>query len=224
MKILFNIGATVFIAACLFGSAQAGPFDDMFFTPPGLAKKPDGKPPGQNKDKDKDMPPPGACVAKPEDNAGPKGRSGKSHTAHVNFSMVDEFFEPLDAKELPWGRMTYFWVGPAFDFVFNAHHFEPDGDDVVDYILTYQPEPFESAGVICLGDGFVNDEGDIHIANSVELEGNLPAEGDEAENGATLALVNAEDVNCEDGIMDPWIPENYLFTTSPVIFENTNLP
>ena len=75
MKILFNIGTTVFVAACLFGSAHAGPFDDMFFTPPGLAKKPDGKPPGQNKDKDKDKAPAGACVAKPEDNAGPKGRS-----------------------------------------------------------------------------------------------------------------------------------------------------
>lgn len=242
MQHFFRLSAVALLGTFVIGVAQAKPPLDIFggnFTPPGQnadfvppgqdlgfippGQNPDFIPPGQNEDDDEISAPPGACVVS---NGGPDGRAGKSHVAHVNYSMVDSATgDFIDDETSPWARMTYFWSGAAFDFVFNAHNFTPvaEPDGLPDYVLTYQPEPMPSAGVMCLGDGEVNDEGDIHIANSVELDSNLPAEEDTAEEGASLVLVVAGDVDCDTGEMTVWEPENYLFTTSSVVYEDTNL-
>lgn len=159
--------------------------------------------------------PPGLCRG---DDEGPEGQAGRSHIAHLNFFPRDP--ETGDRiEDGPWGRMMYTWKGPEFRFVFNAHELEPEGE----WTLTYQPEPTPSPGVVCLGNGVVNDEGDLHIKNSVELNGNLPMPDDESEEGALLVLVNSADVDCELGEMLSFLPEEYLFGDALIKYVDTDL-
>lgn len=149
--------------------------------------------------------------------SGPSGQAGVSSIAHVNFSQVDAEGEFLE--EGAWARMMYRWRAPVFDFVFNAHELAPDDE----YTLTYQPEPFPSPGVICLGTATVNEEGDLHLEDAFDIDTDLPALYDENEEEATLALVVAAHVNCETGDMSDWTPEEYLFTEEGIIYVDSDL-
>lgn len=159
--------------------------------------------------------PPGLCGTEGE---GPEGQSGRSHVAHLNFSQRDpETGDPLE--DGAWGRMMYFWQGPTFDYVFNGHEL-PAG---VEYELTYQPESEgETSSAICLGGGVVNEDGDLHIAESVELDGDLPMPEDANEDGAMLVVVLAEDVDCESEEMLTFLPEDYLFGNSLAKYVDTD--
>lgn len=158
--------------------------------------------------------PPGLCGT---DSEGPEGRAGASHIAHLNFSQRDEEGEVVDDGAT--GRMKYTWSGPTFDYVFNGHELEP-GDE---FTMTYQLEPVGESGAICLGSGTVNDEGDLHIKNSIELNSDLPMADDESEDGALLVAVVSEDVDCELDSMDAYIPEDYLFGNALVEYRDTDL-
>lgn len=159
--------------------------------------------------------PPGQCRT---DGEGPDGQAGRSHVAHLNFSQRDpETGDPVD--DGAWGRMMYFWQGPTFDFVFNGHEL-PAG---VEYELTYQPESEGgTSSAVCLGGGIVNEDGDLHIAESVELDGDLPVPEDASEEGAMLAVVLSEDVDCESEEMLAFMPEDYLFGNSLVKYIDTD--
>lgn len=158
--------------------------------------------------------PPGLCGT---DSEGPEGRAGASHIAHLNFSQRDEEGDVVDDGAT--GRMKYTWSGPTFDYVFNGHELEP-GDE---FTMTYQLEPVGESGAICLGSGTVNDEGDLHIKNSIELNSDLPMADDESEDGALLVAVVSEDVNCEMDSMDAYIPEDYLFGNALIEYRDTDL-
>lgn len=158
--------------------------------------------------------PPGLCGTESD---GPPGRAGASHIAHLNFSQRDAEGEPVDDGS--WGRMKYTWSGPTFDFVFNGHELEP-GDE---YEMTYQLEPVSENGALCLGSGTVNDEGDLHIKNAIELNSDLPMEGDESTEGALLVAVLSADVNCEADEMNTYLPEDYLFGDVLIEYEDTDL-
>lgn len=158
--------------------------------------------------------PPGLCGT---DSDGPEGRAGASQIAHVSLSQRDEDGELVD--DGGWGRMKYVWSGPTFDFVFNAHELEP-GDE---YVLTYQVEPVGENGVLCLGSGTVNEDGDLHIRNSVELNADLPLSEDESDDGALLVAVRAEDVDCETDSMTNFEPEDYLFTDTLIEYRDTDM-
>jgi len=164
------------------------------------------------------------------DGSGIQSVAGKSHVAHAMLKMIDENGDFLSDDGLPWARMMYFWHGPTFDFVFNGHDFAPNPDGetsgAYDYVLTYQPEPMPAAGVICLGEGTVNGGGNLHIADSVELDSDLPPGVSEVDPGddelpvATLVLVPTADVDCELGEMLQWLPEDYLFSTAVRYFDS----
>lgn len=158
--------------------------------------------------------PPGLCGI---DSSGPEGRSGASHIAHLNFSQRDEEGETVE--DGAWGRMKYVWSGPTFDFVFNGHELEPD----VEYTMTYQLEPVGENGALCLGTGTVNEEGDLHIKNSIELNGDLPMPADESEDGALLVAVVSEDVDCEMDDMISYLPEDYLFGNALIEYRDTDV-
>jgi len=123
--------------------------------------------------------------------------------------------------------MKYNISGPEFDFVFNGHGLVP-GDD---YTLIYYPDPWPVNGLICLGSGTVNEEGDIHIAASVDT-GDLPAVEDENyPEGAKIFLVLSDDVDCENQGMTNWTgpwPGNtvginiYLFEGEQITFDDTD--
>lgn len=159
---------------------------------------------------------------------GPSGPHGKSNKAHL-------YLFEKDAADPAWpivpggafGKMQYNQSGPTFDFVFNGHRLEPG----YEYTLLYYPDPWPGENLICLGDGTVNEEGNIHIQASADT-GDLPAEGDENAlldpPGAKIWLVLSADVNCE-GIEDPyspaqmtgWNPAEYLFEYDLITFDYT---
>lgn len=194
--------------------------------PPAWAGPPNepGPPPhaGDNGDDDEDDEEddegvPDFCSSGPNP-GGPNGQSGLSSIAHLNFSQTDPDTggEPEDGS---WGRMTYRWIAPVFDYVFNGHAL-PEG---ADYTLTYQPEPFPSDGVICLGTGTVNEEGDLHLEDAFNLDTDLPAAYDENEDEATLALVIAADVDCEAGTMNNWDEDAYVFAEEGMFYVDSDL-
>lgn len=160
---------------------------------------------------------PDFCTGGPQP-GGPNGQAGMSSIAHLNFSQQDpDTGEPIE--DGAHARIMYRWIAPLFDFVFNAHELEP-GDE---HTLTYQPQPLPSVGVVCLATGVVNDEGDLHLQDAFELDSDLPADYDENEDEAILALVDTADVNCENGEMTAWMPENYLFGNEGMFYVDSDL-
>lgn len=148
----------------------------------------------------------------------PNGSAGNSNIAHLYlFEKDPATWEIVEGGA--WGKMQYKLSGETFDFVFNGHNLEPG----LEYILIYYPDPWPGIGLICLGNGIVNEEGDIHIAASVNT-GDLPAPYDEnIENGAKIWLVLSSDVDCRNQEMIGWHPTDYLFEYDLIIFDSTTL-
>ena len=148
---------------------------------------------------------------------GPNGQAGNSNIAHLYLyeKSGDPDWEILE--DGAWGKMKYNMSGDEFDFVFNGHGLEPG----LDYTLIYYPDPWPGEGLICLGEGTVNEEGDIHIAESKDT-GDLPADGDEAPlGGAKIWLVLSDDITCDDQF-DGWNPTEYLFEGDVITFDDTD--
>ena len=160
--------------------------------------------------------------------APPSGQAGKSNTAllYLYQKTCDNTDDWPIVAGGAWGKMKYNISGPEFDFVFNGHGLVP-GDD---YALIYYPDPWPGNGLICLGSGTVNEDGDIHIAASV-VTGNLPDAGDaNFGDGAKIFLVLSDDVDCEGHVMTNWTgpyPGNleglniYLFEGELITFTAT---
>ena len=175
-------------------------------------------------------PPQGTCDASDSssidglDLQGPEGQSGASHVAHTDFGMIDPATGEAVASASS-ATMMYFWYGPTFDFVLNAHQL-PAGSQ---WTLTYQPEPLPSSGVMCLGNATVNGGGQLHLANSLELTSNLPPALDPTADPSTqppdalLALVPSADVDCTGGTMTNFEPNAYLWSNPRVRFIDTDL-
>jgi hypothetical protein len=172
------------------------------FTPPGLGGNP---PPGHGGPNPgnaggngggRDVPRGAAriCGADGEEAVGPLGQAGASHVAHASFEVGE------DSESDAWARMMYFWIGSSFDFVLNAHGLEPGTE------WTLVARAADESG-ICLAAGTVNPGGQLHIADSLELESNLPEDLDpfeptpEGEDpaGTTLQLVPTADIDCDAG-------------------------
>ena len=147
---------------------------------------------------------------------GKNGPAGKSNKGHLYLYEKDSTtWEIVEGGA--WGKMHYNLSGPTFEFVFNGHML-PIG---VEYTLIYYPDPWPGTGLICLGDGTVNDEGNIHIKEDVDT-GNLPIEDDENEN-AKIWLVQSVDVDCDgDTEMIGWAPSAYLFEYDTISFDDTD--
>jgi hypothetical protein len=131
--------------------------------------------------------------------AAPAGKSNVAHLYLYQKTYVASGDWPI-VEGGAWGKMKYNLSGEEFEFVFNGHGLVPG----TEYTLIYYPDPWPVSGLICLGDGIVNDGGNIHIAESVET-GNLPAESDDnCPYGAKIFLVLSSDVNCENRDMPSW--------------------
>ena len=143
---------------------------------------------------------------------GKTGQAGKSNIAHLYLHEKDPDTWEI-VEDGAWGKMKYNMSGDEFDFVFNGHGLEPEAD----YTLIYYPDPWPGIGLICLGSGTVNEEGDVHIAEPVEIE-SLPIEGDEND-GAKIWLVLSDDVDCENAQMVGWTPTEYLFEEDLITFD-----
>ncbi|MBE9514359.1 MAG: hypothetical protein IMY83_04935 [Chloroflexi bacterium] len=140
---------------------------------------------------------------------GLKGQAGNSNTAFVELWEKD----PSDwsiIEDGAWGKLKYNLAGPEFDFVFNGHGLEAD----TGYTLIYYPEPQTTWPwpVTEIASGSSNEEGDIHLAGSEELDMVLT--------GAKIWLVLS--VDCPDAVMTGWNPTEYLFEYDVITYADTD--
>jgi len=142
---------------------------------------------------------------------GPSGPAGKSNVGHLYLYEKDADWEIVEGGA--WGKMKYNLSGSTFDFVFNGHSL-PVGQD---YTLIYYPDPWPGSGLICLGSGTVNEDGNVHIKELVDT-GGLPNETD-ANAGAKIWLVLSSDVDCGELEMIAWDPAAYLFEYDLITFD-----
>ncbi|MFC2063338.1 hypothetical protein ACFLS8_05295 [Chloroflexota bacterium] len=158
------------------------------------------------------------------------GQAGKSNTGHMYLYEKD----PADwsiVNDGAWAKMKYNLSGDELKFVFNGHDLV-QGES---YSLIYYPDPWPGEGLIILGEGTVNEEGNVHIMGSVDT-GNLPIATDknnilnpepyewinEDYNGAKIWLVLSGDLPVEeDTTWIGWQPESYLFEYDLINFSDS---
>lgn len=111
--------------------------------------------------------------------------------------------------EMAWGKMKFNLEGQTFDFLFNGHGLQAS----TNYSLIYYPMPQETwpHPVIVLATGMSNDEGDIHLDGSVELEQDL--------SGDKIWLVLNLDI--VGGALSGWNPSEYLFEHNLISYDYT---
>lgn len=145
----------------------------------------------------------------------PNGPAGRSHVGHLYFFEKDpETWEVVDGGAR--GKMKYNLTGYEFDFVFNGHALEPD----YDYTLIYYPDPWPGDGLICLGEGTADYDGNVHIKNVINT-GSMPSMADENyPDGAKIWLVLSNDIDCAAQSMFGWNPMEYLFEYDLMTFED----
>jgi len=132
---------------------------------------------------------------------GPNGPSGKSDMGHLYLFEKDPV-EWTVVEDGAWGKMNYRCNEDGFSFVFNGHGLEPGAE----YELMNYVDPWPGTGSALLAAGVVNEEGDIHLAGSIDCL--TVAEGFA---GAKIWLVLADDFDEEAGEMVGWNPTDYLF-------------
>jgi hypothetical protein len=101
-----------------------------------------------------------------------------------------------------------------FEFVFNGHGLEAGSD----YTLIYYPDPWPGNGLICLGSGTANKGGEVHIAESPEIDFLPVVLDDNFPDGAKIWLVLSADVDCIAQEMIGWNPKEYLFEDDLIQF------
>ena len=160
------------------------------------------------------------------------GQAGNSNNGFVKLVQKD-YTDPEwpVIAEGTWGKLKYSLTGTTFDFHFNGHGLVEDNE----YALIYYPDPWPGTGLIVLGNDVADEDGNVHIKGSAEIE-MLPIEEDENASadppGAKIWLVLASDIG--EGEMTGWNPGEYLFeydlitfnapgeTESTTLSENTN--
>jgi len=143
------------------------------------------------------------------------GQAGKSNIGHLYLYEKDPTSWEI-VEEPSWGKMKYNLSGDELKFVFNGHELE--GEVGQSYSLIYYPDPWPGEGLIILGEGTVNEEGNVHIMGSIDT-GDLPIPGDEND-GAKIWLVLSEDLP-EGTTPWDWAPESYLFEYDLLTFSDT---
>jgi hypothetical protein len=151
-----------------------------------------------------------------EDEKGSSGQAGASNVAFLYLWEKDADGEIVGGGA--WGKLKYNLRGASFEFLFNGHGLEREGD----YTLITFPDPWPGRGLICLGREAANRGGNVHMKGAVDT-GDLPAEGDDNyPDGARIRLVLSADVDCGARKMTAWNPEAYLFEDALIRFEATD--
>lgn len=124
-----------------------------------------------------------------------------------------------------WGKMKYNLSGEEFEFVFNGHGLEPNTEYALIYYADIGQLPNFSPWIYnggSLATGTSNRGGNIHIADSVDLNTSLPIEGDQNAPGAKIWLVLTADYDTSTGTFSAWNPTEYLFEYELISYEDTD--
>lgn len=148
-------------------------------------------------------------------------QAGQSNTAHLYLFEKDPDSWDI-VKRGAWGKMRFNFSGPVFSFVFNGHKLQP-GEN---YTLIYYPDktgnPWPRTDIIFLGNGTANKGGNVHIADSLELNTDLPSTVD-INDGAKIWLVLSTDLDFETNTMFGWNPTEYLFEHNLITYDDTDV-
>jgi hypothetical protein len=149
-----------------------------------------------------------------------KPPKSQSNIAHLYFYEKDDNYVVIDGGA--WGKMKYNLSGSTFDFVFNGHGVLPN----TDYTLIYYPDPWPGSGLICLAQGWSTAGGEIHLADSVETNSDLPIMGD-TNLGAKIWLVTSGYVDCTNQVMSGWpssiAASGWLWEHHLITFDDTDV-
>lgn len=141
--------------------------------------------------------------------AGPNGKAGKSYVGHLYlFEKDPSTWDVVEGGA--WGKLKYNFDSSSFDYVFNGHDLVPD----TQYTLIRYIDPW-GEGVVVLGTGTANEEGNIHLAGGVGTLGN--ANTYDYGTGYKIWLVPTSDVS--GSTMIGWNPTEYLFEAD-LIYHN----
>jgi len=106
------------------------------------------------------------------------------------------------------GWLTYEAVYPTFDYSFVASGL----NETTGYSLIYYPDGWPGIGLIVLGSGTSDANGEISLSGSLDTFDQLPLPGDtNYPSGAKIWLVFTADVNESTGSMSAWNQPDYLF-------------
>ena len=161
-----------------------------------------------------------ALAAQPEQGLrGLRGQAGNSNEAFVELWQKDGAWEIVE--DGAWGKLKYNLEGPTFDFVFNGHGLAAG----TDYSLIYYavPWPGDHPGAL-IASGTSNEEGDIHLAGSVDFGYNLPHPDDANDDGAKIWLVLSDHYDEAACAMTAWQPAEYLFEYDLITYTDTDIP
>ena len=171
---------------------------------------------------------------------GKNGQAGKSNVAFLYLREKDpSTWEIVDGGA--WGKLKYSLAGPTFNYVFNGHGLEAN----TDYSLIYyadKPDRFEDWGGdnpgALIASGTSNDERDIHLMGSVELDMDLPCPPDanideydyseppdnyQHAHGAKIWLVPSRDYDeGNENKVTGWEPSAFLFETDLITYDDTD--
>ena len=160
--------------------------------------------------------------AKKDDNPGKhlgKDKTGKAVGGGKDNSPVEHLYlyeKDPETWEIvddgAWGKVTI--LTHKDKFVFNGHGL----DGISPYSLVYYPDPWPGEGMLVLGEGDVDEDGNTHIKDEFEFDTIPIPEDNNEEFGAKIWLVLSEDIASTDSdpgpalnYMDGWNPESYLF-------------
>lgn len=156
-----------------------------------------------------------AETGKPED----PGNPGKGKPENPGGNVIHLYLYEKDPEtweiieDGAWGKLTA--IIHQDMFVFNGHALTI-GDE---YSLIYYPDPWPGKGLMVLGSGVVNEEGNIHIMGQFDFD-LIPIDED-TNDGAKIWLVLKEDVSVSEtpgeNSMMGWTPEKYLFENNLIL-------
>lgn len=143
--------------------------------------------------------------------------AGRSKQSHLYLFEKDPTTWEI-VENGSWGKMKYTREGSTFDFVFNGHELGINES----YTLIYYPDPWPGMGLKYLGSDISNEEGNIHIKESIDT-GDLPIFDDyNCREGAKIWLVLSSDVDVENAMMIGWNPTEYLFENELIFFDDSD--
>jgi len=157
----------------------------------------------------------GCTTVVPEADLSGKNRHGQ--TGNSNIAPLYLYEKDLGwgiFEDGAWGKMNYKLSGEIFEFVFKGHGLEAGSD----YTLINYPDPWYGNGLICLGSGTANKRGEIHIAESCDIDFLPIVIDDNFTEGLKIWLILSNDVDCDTQKMVGWNPEEYLFEHNLIQF------
>jgi hypothetical protein len=170
--------------------------------------------------------------------AGKNGQAGKSNIGHLYLYEKDEStWETVEGGA--WGKLKYNLSGPTFKFVFNGHGLDPTEEYSLIYYADFEDRYTNWGGNnpgALIASGTPNEEGNLHLGGSIELNMDLPSAPDANidihdysgppdyyvnAHGAKIWLVPSKYYDTNEHKVTTWDPSTFLFESDLITYDDT---